>query len=155
VERIGVVFIGIALGAATSRAISKAEAAEVIDNTKGHGMFEYWAKVERWVNGDTVDVTIDLGFCMRAYPRLRLARVDTHETNQTASRDAEMAARKFVENLVPVGSTVIVKIFKTGKCGRYVAEVEYPMDLPGDDGGPHYANLSDTVLANGHGGSHD
>ena len=53
-------------------------------------MYEYRAKVLRWVDGDTVDVEIDLGLKIRVEQRIRLAGINTPETN---SRDQGQKTR--------------------------------------------------------------
>ena len=47
-------------------------------------MFEYRVKqVTKIVDGDTIDVDIDLGFSISYSQRLRLAGIDTPETRTT------------------------------------------------------------------------
>ena len=41
--------------------------------------YTYKAHVDRVVDGDTFDVTVDLGFRITTYQRLRLAGVETPE----------------------------------------------------------------------------
>ena len=53
-------------------------------------MYEYKAKVHRIIDGDTVDVTIDLGFEMTTKQRIRLYGIDTPETR---TRDLKEKAR--------------------------------------------------------------
>lgn len=43
-------------------------------------MYEYKAKVTRCVDGDTVDVTIDVGFNISYSGRVRLVGIDTPES---------------------------------------------------------------------------
>ena len=40
-------------------------------------MYEYAATVERVVDGDTVDVTLDLGFSIQYQARIRLLGINT------------------------------------------------------------------------------
>lgn len=56
-------------------------------------MFEYRAKVTRVVDGDTVDVDIDLGFLIYYHSRIRLADIDAPETR---TRDLEEKARGII-----------------------------------------------------------
>ena len=70
-------------------------------------MFEYNCKIVRVVDGDTVDVDIDLGFDVwLKKQRIRLYGVDTPESR---TRDLEekkygFAAKAVVEKHIPVGS---------------------------------------------------
>ena len=69
-------------------------------------MYEYNARILRVVDGDTVDVDIDLGFGM-AYvkQRVRMLGIDTPESR---TRDLEekrfgLAAKKYVQKYLKVG----------------------------------------------------
>lgn len=42
-------------------------------------MYKYWAEVIRVVDGDTVDMLIDLGFDVWVKQRIRLLGIDTAE----------------------------------------------------------------------------
>jgi len=89
-------------------------------------MYEYRATVVRWVDGDTVDVDIDLGFgVILSNKRVRLYGIDAPESR---TRDLEekrlgQAAHHFVQGFAPSGSVVTLKTYKTGKYGRILAEV--------------------------------
>jgi micrococcal nuclease len=108
-------------------------------------MYEYRAKVDRWVDGDTVDCIVDLGFTVYVAIRFRLLGVNTPETNRIASREAGNAATAFAENLAPVGSHVLVRSRKTGKYGRWLADI-YPLDGDGHAG----VSVNDALLGAGH-----
>ena len=45
-------------------------------------LYTYLATVDRWVDGDTVDMVIDLGFRMSTHQRFRLLGVDTPERGE-------------------------------------------------------------------------
>ena len=91
-------------------------------------MYEYNAKIVRVVDGDTVDVDIDLGFGVwLKKQRIRLFEIDTPEkrTRNKLEKQAGILATEFVESLCPVGSYVILKshIDKRGKYGRLLGEI--------------------------------
>lgn len=81
--------------------------------------YTYSAEVVRWVDGDTVDVVIDLGFKVSLRERLRLLGVDTPERGQ----EGYVEATEFCEKLAPAGSRVGVVTFKAGKYGRWLANI--------------------------------
>ena len=81
--------------------------------------FRYSAVVARWVDGDTVDVVIDLGFKVHTKQRLRLYGVNTPERGQPGFDEATAYAR----DRAPEGSVVEVQTYKTGKYGRWLAMV--------------------------------
>ena len=90
-------------------------------------MYEYRCQIIRVVDGDTVDIDIDLGFgvWMRKQ-RVRLYGVDTPESR---TRDLEekkygLLAKNFVKKHMPVKSwqTLRTKKDKHGKFGRILGE---------------------------------
>ena len=83
------------------------------DGTFGEdgGCFEYLATIVRVVDGDTIDVDIDLGFeVTMKNQRIRLIRVDAPgvRTRDDRERTAGLEAKAFVESLLPVGSSHIL-----------------------------------------------
>lgn len=102
-------------------------------------LWTYRARVEDIVDGDTLDVTVDLGFRMTREIRLRLDGVDTAETYGVDHDSSEYAEgvrhTNFVEAWVESVSAqwdgeypVIVRTGETGKYGRYMATVEARCD---------------------------
>ena len=91
-------------------------------------MYEYNCKIVRIIDGDTVDVDIDLGFdvCL-VKQRIRLFGVDTPESR---TRDAEekkfgIMAKNFVKGRLPVGSNQVLRTRlddSRGKFGRILGE---------------------------------
>ena len=90
-------------------------------------VYEYSCKIIRVVDGDTVDVDIDLGFGIwMRNERIRLHGIDTPESR---TRDLEekkygLVAKEFVEAHLPVGSirTLTTVQDKTGKYGRILGK---------------------------------
>ena len=88
-------------------------------------MYEYSCVVRKCVDGDTIDVDIDLGFqCWLCYQRVRLYGVDTPEsrTRDMVEKKFGKLAHQFVLDFMPVGSRVILKTMKKGKYGRYLGD---------------------------------
>jgi len=68
-------------------------------------MYDYRAKIVKVVDGDTVDVDIDLGFGVWLQDeRVRLVGVDTPEsrTRDLTEKVFGLAAKEFVKNFVEV-----------------------------------------------------
>ena len=90
-------------------------------------MFEYRCKIVRVIDGDTVDVDIDLGFGVwLKKQRIRLYGIDTPESR---TRDLEekkygLVAKEFVKAHLPVDSirTLTTVKDKTGKYGRILGK---------------------------------
>lgn len=93
----------------------------------------YRARCTRVVDGDTIDVTVDLGFHLSATMRLRLWGIDTAEMNakDDALRKQAQEAKDFVGVMVlsPAGSTewpIKIETLKdTDSFGRWLAKVWY------------------------------
>lgn len=89
-------------------------------------MYKYQATIKRWVDGDTVDVDIDLGFgLVYSNQRLRLYGIDAWEsrTRDLDEKKKGLAAKAFVNEMAPVGTQVTIITYKEGKYGRILAEV--------------------------------
>jgi micrococcal nuclease len=86
--------------------------------------YVYNAKVIKVVDGDTIDVKIDLGFAIFIDTRIRLASIDTMETNakDPSVRAMGLKAKNYLEALI-LGKTVTLETFKSDKYGRYLATV--------------------------------
>jgi len=90
-------------------------------------MYEYRCVIKRIVDGDTVDVDIDLGFGVWMHKeRVRLLGIDTPESR---TRDLEekkfgLIAKEYVKAHMPVGSTQTIRTQKdkTGKFGRILGD---------------------------------
>jgi len=91
-------------------------------------MYEYRCKVVKIIDGDTVDVDIDLGFGVWMHKeRVRLYGIDTPESR---TRDLEekkygLAAKKFLTGMLDDPAGIILKTHKdaTGKFGRILGEL--------------------------------
>lgn len=88
-------------------------------------MYEYHCIIKRVVDGDTIDVDIDLGFDVwLKNERIRLKDIDAPEirTRDLEEKVEGYKSMEFVENLLPVGSTqtLISKEFNKGKYGRII-----------------------------------
>jgi micrococcal nuclease len=90
-------------------------------------MFEYKCVITKIIDGDTVDVDIDLGFdCWLRKQRIRLYGIDTPESRTRDKQEKRygLAAKRFVENFIPVGSSAILKTKEKGKYGRYLGDMK-------------------------------
>ena len=90
-------------------------------------MYEYTCKVKRVVDGDTMDVVLNLGFDILYSCRVRLAGIDTPESR---TRDLDEKARgklskAFLQESVKGRKVVLKTQLKDsrGKFGRVIAEV--------------------------------
>ncbi len=92
-------------------------------------MFNYKAKVVRWIDGDTLQVEIDLGFYVQTLQKIRLARIDAPEMHNTVAYRERQAkhARAVAKKFCPEGAIVTITTTKQNKdqYARYIAEVIY------------------------------
>jgi micrococcal nuclease len=84
-------------------------------------LYTYMATVDRWVDGATVDLVIDLGFRMSTHQRFRLLDVDTPERGEANWKEATACANA----AMPPGSQIAIQSLKTDKYGRWL--VDLPM----------------------------
>jgi micrococcal nuclease len=92
-------------------------------------MYEYRCKVSRVVDGDTVDVDIDLGFGVWLHKeRVRVLGIDTPESR---TRDKEekkygLAAKAFVKDFFKIGDVILTtkKYDAKGKFGRILGDFQ-------------------------------
>tara|TARA_R100001463_G_scaffold26759_4_gene62452 strand:+ start:3257 stop:3598 length:342 start_codon:yes stop_codon:yes gene_type:complete len=82
-------------------------------------MYTYKAKLDRIIDGDTVDAVIDLGFDVSVHKRIRLAGIDTPEsrTRDLEEKERGLASKaRLVEMLE--GGEFVLESKEVGKYGR-------------------------------------
>ena len=87
-------------------------------------MYTYEAKVVKVIDGDTVDLDIDLGFHIRITKRIRLSFINAPEMNT----DLGKRSKDFLLKSIPQESNVIIKtqLDRTDKYGRVLGEIFAP-----------------------------
>jgi len=91
-------------------------------------MYEYACKVERVVDGDTVDVVLDLGFDILYKCRVRLYGIDTPES-RTRNKDEKARGKMagaFLKEAIDNGNKVVIQTKlkdSRGKFGRVLGDV--------------------------------
>jgi micrococcal nuclease len=87
-------------------------------------MYEYYVrKVDNVVDGDTIDVLIDLGFDILFQSRVRLAGIDTPEsrTKDLAEKALGLESKEYLKKALKDAKSVVIKTEKmnsTEKFGR-------------------------------------
>ena len=95
---------------------------------KGNTMYEYKCTVDRVVDGDTIDVTLDLGFSVLHKTRVRLFGIDTPES-RTRNKDEKARGKMsaaFLKMAVEGADTVVIRTKlrdSKGKFGRVLGTV--------------------------------
>lgn len=85
-------------------------------------MFEYYVKsVDNVVDGDTIDVVIDLGFDILFKSRVRLAGIDTPESRTTdkAEKVLGLEAKEYLKKHIKAAKTVTIRTEKMDSSEKY------------------------------------
>ena len=94
-------------------------------------MWQYRCELIKAVDGDTVDVSIDLGFKTYRTTRIRLAGVDTPERGQPGFYEATQFVERWFEQQAQLQRFEyhMVETQKTGKYGRWLGHfIEFGED---------------------------
>ena len=89
-------------------------------------MYEYNAHVERVVDGDTIDSTIDLGFSTWKKIRVRMEGINTPEsrTRDKEEKKRGLAAKERLKEILEYNNNkCVLKVSGLGKFGRALASV--------------------------------
>ena len=102
-------------------------------------MYEYKAIVDRVVDGDTIDVTIDLGFKTWKKVRVRMEGINTPEsrTRDLEEKKLGLAAKARLQEILEHNNNkCVLKVSGVGKFGRALSTVfvESLSPLNGEDG---------------------
>ena len=115
-------------------------------------MYTYNAKVLRVVDGDTIDVLIDLGFSTHRKIRVRLYGINTPEsrTRDLAEKKLGLAANdRLIEILDEQDNEITLESHGVGKYGRCLGELFYEKELP--EGGKIKTSINNQLVVEGHG----
>ena len=85
-------------------------------------MYEYYVrKVENVVDGDTIDVLIDLGFDILFASRVRLAGIDTPEsrTKDLAEKTLGLESKDYLKKHLKDAKSVVIKTEKMDSSEKY------------------------------------
>lgn len=98
-------------------------------------MYKYKAIVNRVIDGDTVNLTIDLGFRMTMTANCRLAKINAYELNSTDYDERIKAhnAKDYLTEILPIGYKLSIESTGLDKYGR-------PVILILDDSNSFYIN---------------
>lgn len=85
-------------------------------------MYEYYVKsVDKVVDGDTIDVTIDLGFDILYRSRVRLAGIDTPESRTRDLEEKKMGleAKDYLKNRLKFSNKIVIRTEKLDSSEKY------------------------------------
>jgi micrococcal nuclease len=110
----------------------------------------YRAKLDRVVDGDTVDALIDVGFDIWFKKRIRFKGVDTWESRtrnleeKALGLKAKARTKELLEKVSSKSGYFRIKSYGLGKYGRVLADV-FIMDKDGKQW-----NINETLISEGH-----
>ena len=110
----------------------------------------YRAKLDRVVDGDTVDALIDVGFDIWFKKRFRFKGVDTWESRtrnleeKALGLKAKARTKELLEKVSSKSGYFRIKSYGLGKYGRVLADV-FIMDKDGKQW-----NVNETLITEGH-----
>lgn len=109
-------------------------------------MFDYPCKVTRVVDGDTIDVNIDLGFSIWHKARVRMLGIDTPEsrTRRLDEKALGLASKERLKEMLKGNKIKIECSKEKGKFGRVLAIV-WATDKDGNE-----INCNDQLCVEGH-----
>jgi micrococcal nuclease len=85
-------------------------------------MYEYRVKkVNKIVDGDTIDVDIDLGFSISFFSRVRLAGIDTPESRTTNAKEKALGleVKEKLKKELAAAKDVVIKTEKPDSSEKY------------------------------------
>ena len=110
-------------------------------------MYEYFCKIQRVVDGDTVDISVNLGFDIWHNARVRMMGIDTPEsrTSNLEEKALGLASKARLKELLK-GQKVRLECSKEGKgkFGRILADV-VTIDKEGNE-----ININNRLIEEGH-----
>ena len=108
-------------------------------------MYQYVATVKHIVDGDTVDMLVDLGFNVSTLVRFRLEGINAPEMTGGA-RELGKAARGHLDALLASAQLGLIRVDSKGrdKYGRWIAQLQYA-----DGASGNIINVSDRMIADG------
>jgi micrococcal nuclease len=113
---------------------------------------QYWysATVLKVIDGDTLDVMIDLGFNIHHKARVRLYGVNTPEsrTKDLAEKDMGLKAKSFTSDWTTRHQTVFLQTIagKDDKYGRILAQIYSDKDIKSEQ----TACLNEDIVSSGY-----
>ena len=111
----------------------------------------YRGKLERVVDGDTIDALIDVGFDIWVKKRIRYKGIDTWESRtrdleeKAKGLEAKARNKELLEVVSDKPGYFLLKSFGVGKYGRVLGEI-YIRDAQGTE-----MMINNTLVSEGHG----
>jgi|TARA_B100000073_G_scaffold24291_1_gene18975 micrococcal nuclease len=118
-------------------------------------MYTYKIKLDRVIDGDTIDAFIDLGFDIHVKKRIRFIGINTPESR---TRDLEekakgLAAKDRLKNILEGAKTIQLTSHGVGKYGRCLGELN--VDVIDGKECLTLVNVNELLIKEGHAVAYD
>ena len=113
-------------------------------------MYTYKIKLDRVIDGDTVDAYIDLGFDVSVKKRIRFMGINTPEsrTKDLEEKAKGLAAKDRLKNLLEGANTIQLTSHGVGKYGRCLGELY--IDIVDGQEKMTLENVNELLIKEGH-----
>jgi micrococcal nuclease len=118
-------------------------------------MYTYKIKLDRVVDGDTIDAQINLGFDISVKKRIRFKGINTPEsrTKDLEEKARGLAAKDRLKNLLEGANTIQLKSYGVGKYGRCLGELH--IDIVDGKECLTLENVNELLIKEGHAVAYD
>jgi micrococcal nuclease len=82
-------------------------------------MYNYTARMMRIIDGDTVELEVDMGFKIKFKDRFRLAYINAPELNE----EGGAASRDYLKSILKFGEDYNITTIKPDKYGRWLVVI--------------------------------
>ena len=110
-------------------------------------MYTYKIKLDRVVDGDTIDAYIDLGFDVSIKKRIRFAGINTPEsrTRDLEEKKRGLAAKARLKEILEEASEIHLDSHGLGKYGRVLGQLHVS-----SESSPTMVNVNELLITEGH-----
>ena len=110
-------------------------------------MYQYKVKLDRIIDGDTVDCYIDLGFDIQTKKRIRFAGINTPEsrTRDLEEKKRGLAAKARLTEILNSASEIHLDSHGVGKYGRVLGQLHVSSENL-----PTMINVNELLITEGH-----
>ncbi len=114
-------------------------------------LYTYQAYVIDIIDGDTIEVVIDLGFDFTTVQQLRLRSLDAPEILSSDGKAAKALMEKILSRARDGGKILIKTSKREDQYGRYLVDIFLPSSLRGPQarGNPEYISINQELLDSG------
>jgi micrococcal nuclease len=113
-------------------------------------MYQYKVKLDRVVDGDTIDCMIDLGFDVSTKKRIRFVGINTPEsrTRDLEEKKKGLAAKARLKEILEGANEIHLDSHGVGKSGRVLGELH--VDCVDTVTSPTMINVNELLIKEGH-----